>query len=54
MDDEIGIGTYNGVYLIDRRSYQQKQLLEGWKFIAYLKVLKKIYGLVPVCMDYIG
>lgn len=29
MDDEIGIGTYNGVYLIDRRSYQQKQLLEG-------------------------
>ncbi len=29
MDDEIGIGTYNGVYLIDRRSYRQKQLLEG-------------------------
>lgn len=29
MDDQIGIGTYNGVYLIDRRTYQQKQLLEG-------------------------
>lgn len=29
MDDQIGIGTYNGVYLIDRRTYRQKQLLEG-------------------------
>lgn len=29
MDGQIGIGTYNGVYLIDRRTYRQKQLLEG-------------------------
>lgn len=29
MEHEIGIGTYDGVYLVDRRSYRQKRLLKG-------------------------
>lgn len=29
MEDQIGIGTYKGAYLIDRHSYEQTHLLKG-------------------------
>lgn len=40
-DDEIGIGTYEGVYLIDRQSDQQQQLLEGTEIYRIFRSSRK-------------